>query len=307
MSARSPRSRAPELTRRRGGHLRGRGRPLRMRDWWPASWAHIPALSRCRSRRGFTATIAACRPCWEARSASTTSSRGCAGTGGRARVASRAWARSSPRARLESAIESLSRLLSPRPARRLPRALLVAAGPAGRRGVRAGGGERREPAPGAQTLVEDLSRGHASFTSCGTAAISPAASANSSRRGLGAGIGRWTGELREIEAARRGEEDGAFHAIPAERFVLVVLDQLADGEREASYRGAARDARPWTDDAATRAFLERRLTPQEAGCGRWRERARGPAAWGARAPLPQGARRARTGGKPRRRALDRDL
>jgi hypothetical protein len=95
---------------------------------------------------------------------------------------------------------------------------------------------------------------------------------------LAAGIGRWTGELRGIESGVRGEEDGAPYAIPAGRFGVVVLDQLAAGEREASYR-ALLELLTLDDDPGMRSFLERRLAPEEIGRGRWRERARGPAGW----------------------------
>jgi hypothetical protein len=106
-------------------------------------------------------------------------------------------------------------------------------------------------------------------------AASPAAQ---DRSGLAAGIRSWAGKLREIEAALRGEEDGAFHPVPAESVVLVVLDQLAAGERTAAYE-ALLEKLALEDDVAMRSAFERTLDPAEVGCGRWRERARGPAAW----------------------------
>jgi hypothetical protein len=106
-------------------------------------------------------------------------------------------------------------------------------------------------------------------------AASPAASG---RAGLAAGIRSWAEKLREIEAALRGDEDGAFHPVPAESVVLVVLDQLATGDREASYE-ALLEGLALEDDAAMRSAFEGGLDPGEVGCGRWRERARGPAAW----------------------------
>jgi hypothetical protein len=104
-----------------------------------------------------------------------------------------------------------------------------------------------------------------------------AAAADARARRLAAGIGRWTDELREIESAIRGEEDGAPYAIPAGRFGVVVLDQLAAGERQTSYR-ALLALLALDDDPGMRSFLEHRLGPEEIGRGRWRERARGPVA-----------------------------
>jgi len=95
---------------------------------------------------------------------------------------------------------------------------------------------------------------------------------------LAAGIGRWTAELRGIETGVRGEEDGAPYAIPAGRFGVVVLDELAAGEREASYQ-ALLGLLTLDDDPGMRSFLDGRLAPEEIGRGRWRERARGPARW----------------------------
>jgi hypothetical protein len=104
-----------------------------------------------------------------------------------------------------------------------------------------------------------------------------AAAADARARRLAAGIGHWTDELREIESAIGGEEDGAPYAIPAGRFGVVVLDQLAAGERQASYR-ALLALLALDDDPRMRSFLEHRLGPEEIRRGRWRERARGPVA-----------------------------
>jgi sulfotransferase family protein len=96
---------------------------------------------------------------------------------------------------------------------------------------------------------------------------------------LAAGIGRWTGELREIEDAIRGEEDGAPYALGPERLGVAVLDELAAGEREAAYQ-ALLSLLGLDDDPGPRSFLEHRMGPVKIERGRWRERARGPAAWG---------------------------
>ncbi len=106
-------------------------------------------------------------------------------------------------------------------------------------------------------------------------ASSPAARGDG---GLAAGIRSWADKLREIEAAIRGDEDGVAHPIPAESLALVVLDQLVAGEREASYE-ALLGTLGLDDDPAIRSALEHGLGPPEVGRGRWRERARGPAAW----------------------------
>lgn len=106
-------------------------------------------------------------------------------------------------------------------------------------------------------------------------AASPAAGGE---QRLAAGIRSWAAKLREIEAAIRGDEDGATHPVPAESLVLVVLDQLVAGDREATYE-ALLDGLALQDDPAIRFAFERGVDPARVGCGRWRERARGPAAW----------------------------
>jgi hypothetical protein len=104
-----------------------------------------------------------------------------------------------------------------------------------------------------------------------------AAAAEARTRRPATRIAGWTDELREIELAIRGEEDGAPYALPPERFGVVVLDQLAAGDREASYQ-ALLALLALDDDPRMRSFLEHRLGPEEIGRGRWRERVRGPAA-----------------------------
>ena len=104
-----------------------------------------------------------------------------------------------------------------------------------------------------------------------------AAAADGPGSRLGAAIGRWAGELREIESAVRGEEDGASYAIPPGNLAIVVLDQLAAGDREGSYE-ALIEALSLDDDAAPRAFLAR-LDAARIGRGRWREGVSSPAAW----------------------------
>ena len=93
-----------------------------------------------------------------------------------------------------------------------------------------------------------------------------------------AGVAGWIDELREIELAIRGEEDGAPYGLPPGSFGVVVLDQLAAGDREASYQ-ALLALLALDDDPQMRSFLESRLGPEEIGRGRWREQAPGRAAW----------------------------
>jgi sulfotransferase family protein len=102
-----------------------------------------------------------------------------------------------------------------------------------------------------------------------------AAEAHAGRRA--AHLRRWTDELREIELGVRGEEDGAPYAIPSARFGVVVLDQLAAGERQASYR-ALLELLALDDHPEPRSFLERRLGAEQIGRGSWRQGARSPLA-----------------------------
>lgn len=106
-------------------------------------------------------------------------------------------------------------------------------------------------------------------------AAAPAAGDGS---GLAAGLRSWAEKLHDIDTAIRGEEDGARHPIPSESLAVVVLDRLVEGEREAAY-GALLEGLGLDDDPRMRARWEERLVPERVGRGRWRERARGPAAW----------------------------
>jgi hypothetical protein len=95
---------------------------------------------------------------------------------------------------------------------------------------------------------------------------------------LAPGIRGWASRLRELDAAIRGEEDGAAHPVGADRLTVVVLDRLVDGQREAAYEELLTRL-GLEDDPAMQSFRDQRLRPREVGRGRWRERARGPAAW----------------------------
>ena len=89
---------------------------------------------------------------------------------------------------------------------------------------------------------------------------------------------RWAASLREIDSAIRGEEDGAAYPVRADRLAVVVLDRLVGRRARGALRGAAPAARP---RGRSRHALVPRPAPaaREVGRGRWRERARGPAAW----------------------------
>jgi Sulfotransferase family len=95
---------------------------------------------------------------------------------------------------------------------------------------------------------------------------------------LSAGIRAWAATLREIDAAIRGEEDGAAHPLPAGSLAVVVLDRLIAGEWGAPYRSLL-ESLSLEDDPGMRAAFERELDRHRVERGRWRRRARGPAGW----------------------------
>jgi Sulfotransferase family len=102
--------------------------------------------------------------------------------------------------------------------------------------------------------------------------------ADSGPRRLTPALEWWADRLRDAEHGIRGEEDGAPYAIPDERFAMVVLDELASGDGEAAYRnllvGIGLDG-----GDSMRSFAAIKPDPAAIGHGRWREHARGPAAW----------------------------
>jgi hypothetical protein len=92
---------------------------------------------------------------------------------------------------------------------------------------------------------------------------------------VSAAIEWWADRLRAIERGVRGEEDGAPYAIPPERFMVVVLDDLVGPRREETYAGLLSFA-ALDDDPQMRRHFERSVTPEAAHVGRWR-RELGPA------------------------------
>ncbi len=88
----------------------------------------------------------------------------------------------------------------------------------------------------------------------------------------------WADRLREIERGVRGEEDGAPYAIGDERFVTVVLDELASSGRDAAYEGLF-DRLSLDAGGSAPTGPAAGLDAAAIGRGRWRAHARGPGAW----------------------------
>jgi Sulfotransferase family len=87
---------------------------------------------------------------------------------------------------------------------------------------------------------------------------------------VAAGIDWWADRLRAIEEGIRGEEDGAAFSLPPDRFCVVVLDDLVEGDREATYArlvGFVGDG----EDERMRAFFDREMSRANAHLSRWRE------------------------------------
>ena len=98
-------------------------------------------------------------------------------------------------------------------------------------------------------------------------------------RSTGAAIGWWADRLRAIERGVRGSEDGAPFSIPADRFRVVLLDDLVGNDRESVYSGLL-DFLGVADEPDIRGFFEREMTPENAHVGRWRGELHAPGrAW----------------------------
>ncbi len=95
-------------------------------------------------------------------------------------------------------------------------------------------------------------------------------------RSTGRAIGWWADRLRRIEAGVRGSEDGADFSIPADRFRVVMLDDLVGPGREAVYEGLL-DFLGVEDEPRMHEFFEREMTPENAHVGRWRRELHAPA------------------------------
>ena len=75
-------------------------------------------------------------------------------------------------------------------------------------------------------------------------------------RRVGAAIGWWADRLRSIEDGIRGNEDGAAFSIPADRFRVVLLEDLVGERREQTYEGLL-DFLGLDDEPAIRELLRR--------------------------------------------------
>lgn len=93
---------------------------------------------------------------------------------------------------------------------------------------------------------------------------------------VGAAIDWWADRLRQIERGVRGEEDGAGYSIPADRFRVVLLDDLVGADRERVYADLL-EFLGVADEPGIRAYFDSSVNAEAANAGRWR-RELGPAA-----------------------------
>lgn len=94
-------------------------------------------------------------------------------------------------------------------------------------------------------------------------------------RSTSAAIRWWADRLRAIERGVRGSEDGAPFSIPADRFRVVLLDDLVGEERDSVYTGLLAFLGV-ADEPAIHTFFEREMTAESAHVGRWRRELRPP-------------------------------
>ncbi|MBA2521918.1 MAG: sulfotransferase [Solirubrobacterales bacterium] len=94
-------------------------------------------------------------------------------------------------------------------------------------------------------------------------------------RSTGAAIGWWADRLRAIERGVRGSEDGATFSIPADRFRVVLLDDLVGVNRNDVYGGLL-EFLGVGDEPDMRSYFEREMTAERAHVGRWRSDLRSP-------------------------------
>ncbi|MEJ7875173.1 MAG: sulfotransferase [Solirubrobacterales bacterium] len=86
------------------------------------------------------------------------------------------------------------------------------------------------------------------------------------------GIGWWADRLRSIDRGVSGTEDGARYELPADRFHLVVLDDLVAGRREAVLDELCGFLGIEADEGMG-AFFQDEMSAQHMHRGRWAERA----------------------------------
>jgi hypothetical protein len=84
------------------------------------------------------------------------------------------------------------------------------------------------------------------------------------------GIGWWADRLRWIDKGVSGVEDGAEYGLPADRFHLVVLDDLVAGRREESLAGLCGFLGIEPDDRM-REFFDGQMSASGMHRGRWAE------------------------------------
>jgi hypothetical protein len=84
-----------------------------------------------------------------------------------------------------------------------------------------------------------------------------------------AAIDWWADRLRAIDRGIRGEEDGAPYGVPAERYRVVLLDDLVGAGRERTYAGLL-ELLGLADEPPIRSFFEAGVTAEAAHVGRWR-------------------------------------
>ena len=86
---------------------------------------------------------------------------------------------------------------------------------------------------------------------------------------IGAAIDWWAERLRQIERGVRGEEDGAGYSIPADRFSVVLLDDLVGPERERVYAELLAFLGVG-DEPGIREYFDGSVHAEAANAGRWR-------------------------------------
>lgn len=94
-------------------------------------------------------------------------------------------------------------------------------------------------------------------------------------RRVGAAVGWWADRLRAIEEGVRGSEDGAAFSVPADRFRVVLLEDLVGYRREQTYENLL-GFLGLEDELPMREFFDAEMTAEKAHLGRWRRQLGGP-------------------------------